>query len=300
MRQGGPVVVGFDGSESAVTAAQWAAGEAKSRGVALQLIHAFTPPVGGLGVGYATAVGTDIIDQLREGAQVAVDGAAATLREANPGVEVTTNVVIGNPSGALIDASAGASLVAVGSRGLGGFRGLLLGSVGVQVATHAECPAVVLRGAAPAGASQVVVGIDGSQMARDALAFAFDIASRRGWDLIALHAWDVPSSDVLAAPNGPAPVTLAQMGDTETRTTAEALAGYRETYPDVDVEERVVKGTTVKAILKAAEGAALIVVGSRGRGEVAGAILGSVSQGILHKAKVPVAVVHHVSGEGDA
>jgi nucleotide-binding universal stress UspA family protein len=299
MRQGGPVIVGFDGSESAVTAAQWAAVEAGSRGVALQLIHAFTPPVGGLGVGYATAVGTDIIDQLREGAQVAVDEAAATLRAAHPEIEITTNVVIGNPSGALIDASADASLVAVGSRGLGGFRGLLLGSVGVQVATHAECPAVVLRGPAPAGASQVVVGIDGSQMARDALAFAFDTASRRGWSLVALHAWDVPSSDVLAAPSGTAPVTLAQMGDTETRTTAEALAGYRETYPDVEVEERVVKGTTVKAILKAAESAAMIVVGSRGRGEVAGAILGSVSQGILHKAKVPVAVVHHAPADGE-
>lgn len=292
MHSSGPVVVGYDGSESAMSAVTWAAGEAASRGVGLEIVHAFVPPVGGLGVGYATAVGTDIIDELRAGAQSALDDAAAQLRDAHPDLPVTTSVLVGNPSAALVDASGHASVIAVGSRGLGGFRGLILGSVGVQVATHASCPVVVLRGTPAATARTVVVGVDASEMSRDALGFAFDMASRNGWGLMVVHAWDVPSRDVLADPAGPAPTTLADLGDTEARATAEVLAGFRDTYPDVEVEERLVKGTTVKTLLKAAEQAAMIVLGSRGRGEVAGALLGSVSQAILHKAKVPVAVVH--------
>jgi nucleotide-binding universal stress UspA family protein len=117
------------------------------------------------------------------------------------------------------------------------------------------------------------------------------VASRRGWSLLAVHAWDVPAYDLLVVPNGPVPVPLADVADDEIRLAAEALAGFRTDYPDVEVEERLVRSSAVQAILTASPDPALIVVGTHGHGPALGALLGSVSNGVLHKAHVPVVVV---------
>ena len=143
----------------------------------------------------------------------------------------------------------------------------------------------------PTGARGIVVGIDGSPAAEAALAFAFDEASHHGWTVVALHAWDVPSYDLLIVPNGPVPVPLTDVADDEVRLTAEVLAGFRDDYPDVDVEERLVRGPAVQSLVAASAGAAMIVIGTHGHGPAMGALLGSVSNGLLHKAKVPVVVV---------
>jgi len=217
------------------------------------------------------------------------------VRAAHPGLDVTADVVMGSPTTALIQASDDAVLTVVGSRGLGGFRGLLLGSVGVNVASNAHGPVVVLRKDAPADAKTIVVGVDGSDLSDQAVDFAFDMASRHGWTLRAIHAWEVPSYDVLAAPMGLPPSSIDDFGEVAARVLAEALAEHRERYPDVPVEVRVVRGTPARSILDNAKDAAMIAVGSRGRGEFMGAMLGSVGQGVLFKAKVPVAVI----GGGD-
>ena len=288
----GAVMVGYDGSTMSQTAAHWAAREAVARGLPLVLAHAFTPPIGGFSDGYISSVGADVVATMQESADASLLEMVAALAAAHPQLDVRHQVLVASPSAALIEASADASLLVVGSRGLGGFRGLILGSVGVQVATHSQCPTVVLRGEPSPSADCVVVGIDNSPLSAPALEFAFDFASRHGLRLLAVHAWDISTHDVLGTTATMPVPNLQDLGADEERMASEALAGFRGSYPDVDVEEHLIKGNTAKAIVEAGKNAALIVVGSRGRGELAGAVLGSVSQSVLHKAKIPVAVVH--------
>jgi nucleotide-binding universal stress UspA family protein len=115
-----------------------------------------------------------------------------------------------------------------------------------------------------------------------------------------VHAWEIPSYDVLAAPSGPPPIDVEDLAASEERAFAESLAGLRELHPGVVIEEHVVKGQSVRAILDACDDPALIVLGTRGRGEFLGAMLGSVSQGVLHRAKVPVAVIGSGDGGSEA
>jgi nucleotide-binding universal stress UspA family protein len=281
------VVAGFDGSDTAKVAAAWAADQAHTLGRGLTLVHALMPPVttGGLGVSLPPSL--DLLDELKHQALMQLDQQAALL----PGSEIRTSISIGAPSAVLLEASETAHLVVAGSRGRGGFKGLLLGSVSAQVAAHSQCPVAVIREPAPVNASGVVVGIDGSPGAEAALSFAFDQASRRGWRVVAIHAWDVPAYDLLIVPNGPVPVPLSNVADEEIRLTAEVLAGFRDDYPDVDVEERLVRAPAVQAILEAASGAAMIVVGTHGHSPALGALLGSVSNGVLHKSHLPVVVI---------
>lgn len=292
MGTNGAVMVGYDGSSASEAATHWAAREAVSRRLPLVLAHAFTPPIGGFADGYISSVGADVVTSMQEGAEASLRDMAAMLRTAHPGLEVHQEVMVASPPAALVEASDGATILVVGTRGLGGFRGLILGSVGVQVATHAHCPVIVLRGEAAPGADSVVVGVDDSPLGEVAVAFAFDYASRHGLRLHAVHAWDIPPYDVLATTATTPVASLKELAEVEERIASEALAGFRDAYPDVEVEEHLVKGASAKAILDAATSAAMIVVGSRGHGEFTGAVLGSVSQAVLHRAKVPVAVVH--------
>lgn len=283
----GRVVVGFDGSDAAQTAVEWAANEAVARGRGLTIVHALMPPVmtGGLGVGLPTS--PDVVTRMENAARENLEAVADTL----VGDEIRTTIEVGSPSGVLLEASESADLVVVGSRGHGGFARLMLGSVAAQIAAHADCPVAVIRSIAAAGATEVVVGIDASPGTESALAFAFDEASRHGWSVVAVHAWDVPAYDLLIVPNGPIPVALADVADDEIRLSAEALGGFRDAYPDVEVREHLVQGPPVPALLKASGNPAMIVVGTRGHGPTVGALLGSVSNGILHKSPVPVVVV---------
>ncbi len=283
------IVVGMDASEEARVAVVWAAQEATLRGVGLTLVHTVLPPTAASSFGPGIPIGLDVLDDLTNRARAELNAIAATL----PVTDVQAYVEIGSPSGALLEASEQAELVVIGSRGQGGFAGLLLGSVGTQVAAHADCPVIVVRGIADPAAQLVVVGIDGSGNSEAALAFAFDEASRHGWSVIAVHAWDVPAYDLLVVPNAPVPIALSDVADDEIRLAAEALAGFEERYPEVDVEQRLVRSAPVPALLDAAKDAALIVVGSRGHGQVVGALLGSVSNGVLHRSTIPVAVVPH-------
>ena len=284
------VVVGYDGSEHSSIAVDWAAAEAVSRGVMLTLTAATTVPMEGMRFG-GSILTPDAIDDLLARMQEATQARADEARKAHPGLDVGVKVALGSPAAVLVEASANADMVVVGSRGMGGFRGLLVGSVGVQVASNSECTAVVVRKAPSPTASTVVVGVDGSALSLAALDFAFDIADRRGWRVLAVHAWEIPAYDVLAAPSGPPAIDIEELTASEERIFAESLAGLRELHPGVVVDQHVVKGPSVHAILDASDDPALIVLGTRGRGEFLGAVLGSVSQGVLHRAKVPVAVI---------
>jgi nucleotide-binding universal stress UspA family protein len=285
----GPVVVGVDGSERALQAVRWAAAEAAQRRVTLRLVSTYAAPAGwlvgdpGLGVDYRSVVRHSAVAHLAAAARLAL--------RVEPGLEVERAPVEGFPAPVLNAESTDATLLVVGDRGLDGFTGLLLGSVAVHLAAHAACPIVVVRGADTGTAEPrrkpVVVGVDGSPTAEAAVAFAFEAASRRGVPLVALHTW----RDVLVDPTMATLLDVDLVEAEEREVLAGRLAGWSEKCPDVPVRRLVVRDQPARALVRESAVAQLVVVGSRGRGSLAGMLLGSVSHAVLHHARCPVAVV---------
>jgi nucleotide-binding universal stress UspA family protein len=282
-----PVVVGIDGSESALRAVGWAAEEAGRRGAVLRLVQACE-----VLTGYAPlvvdwhALHMAVADRGREW----LDRARTAAEEAVPGLRVHTALELTPPVPTLIKESREAALLVLGSRGLGGFTGLVLGSTSVEVSGRAHCPVVVVRDAAAAPDGPVVVGVDGTPVGEAAIAFAFAEASARDADLVAVHAW---SDLVLEAAylGDAAALDFAVFEQRAEEILAERLAGWQEKYPEVHVTREIVRDRPTGTLLRHGEHARLLVVGSRGRGGFRGLLLGSTSQHLLHHAACPVAVV---------
>jgi nucleotide-binding universal stress UspA family protein len=146
----GTIVVGIDGSESARFAARWAAREAELRAAAVLLVSAWELPTYGFSFG-AVAVSEDMMKALRRAAEDNLADATDEVRTIAKEIDVSTEVVEGNAAGVLLEAARDADLLVVGSRGLGGFRELLLGSVSQHCAHHAGCPVVIVRHPDPNG-----------------------------------------------------------------------------------------------------------------------------------------------------
>jgi nucleotide-binding universal stress UspA family protein len=285
-----PVVVGVDGSEESMRAVDMGLAEARLRRIPLRIVHAFIWPT--LGVALGPAPGAPEGAGLENAAQHIVDAACARVRALHPDQEVHGEVVVGAPASVLLHESTGAALVVVGDRGLGGFTGLLVGSVAVQLAHHCQAPILVARGVAVPDGS-VIVGVDGSERGEAALAFAFDEASRRGLALTAVHAWQYPvhgeAGEMLPLVYDPEVVEAE-----EARVLEESLAGWQEQYPDVVVHRRMVRGRSAGVLMQASTRGQLLVVGSRGHGGFVGLLLGSVSHQAIHHSACPVAIVRPV------
>lgn len=296
------VVVGVDGSESALRATRWAAREANRRNRPLLLLHTcYIPPVPprspiSLPRGYG--------DALVEYGNVWLSEAKKVAEETVPELDVDIEVRIGPAAAELVKESGRARLIVLGSRGLGGFSSLLIGSVAIAVAAHAQCPVVVLPGRhhdhrEPSELGPVVVGVDGSERDDAVIGFAFESAVERAVPLVAVHVWNLSTVET-GWPMLPTVMTYEDFAEDEWRLLSERVAGWREKYPDVQIHLRVPRGRPARELLSQAEvgvdgphdpPAQLIVVGSRGRGALAGLGLGSVSHTILHHAKCPVVVV---------
>jgi len=283
------VVVGVDGSDSALDAVRWAACEAVRRRAVLRLVNACDWPRGGFvgdpGLG-------DFHGLLVAAARDLVAAAAATARAAAPGVEVAEQVLIGAAVPVLRTQSRRAELVVLGSRGLGGVTGLLVGSVAVGLAAQSQCP-VIMVGHPVSGQDRrpVVVGVDGSPLSEAAVAFAFEAAAARTVRLVAVHTWWDSMIDPATTPL----IDWAAIEAGEREVLAERLAGWCTKYPDVAVEALVCFDRPAHALLERAQQAQLVVVGSRGRGAARGLLLGSVTHALLHRACCPVAVVRQRS-----
>ncbi|WP_329128525.1 universal stress protein [Streptomyces sp. NBC_01476] len=287
---GGPVVVGTDGSASSLDAVAEAAREARRRAADLRVVHAFVQPELRIPLSSPPLVCTDA--DMRALTDPLMARAVERARAVAPQVEVSRAVVAGDALTVLEKQSRTAQLVVVGSRGTGTFTRLLVGSTGVDLAAHARCPVLVLRGTYDA-TGPVLVGVDGSPAAGDAVAFAFQEAALRGTGLVALHAWTTWNVPVPPPPQDPATPYAYGPGmleRDEERLLAEALAGCAERYPQVPVERRLVHSATREALVAASRNTQLLVVGARGRGGFTGMLLGSVSQAVLHHAHCPVAV----------
>lgn len=280
------IVVGVDGSPESDAAVAWATHEAIMRQLPITLLHVVTPletgwPPGPVVEGMPSWQ-ADEANKILTRARNVVD---ASRGDAAPPV-VHAEMVYAQVVSTLIGVTRSCWLTVVGSTGLGAIGRLLLGSVSTSLIHHAQGPVAVIRtDRACATDAPVVVGIDGSPASERATALAFDEASCRGVPLVALHAW----SDV-----GVMPILNVDRRDYEVQgheVLAERLAGYQEQYPDVSVERRVVCDHPARWLIKAAEEAQLVVVGSRGRGGFASQLLGSVSSAVVQAAGIPVIVV---------
>ncbi|MET7708510.1 universal stress protein [Micromonospora sp. NPDC005413] len=284
-----PVVVGVDGSPSSLIAAEHAARAALLRSRPLHLVHGYLHPLG-----YGVPLNPyDIgVPAPSEEAQKMLERTAADLADRWPGLVVEVRQVAGGPGITLIEESRRADLVVVGTRGLGGFAGLLLGSVGAQVAAHAHCPVLVVRPgeqATPTDAP-VLVGVDGSESSRLAAGYGADEAALRDVPLVLVHVG--PPDEGRPVPEEPEESQAAYQAEA-VRLLADASAAVRAEHPDLVVREHPVRAAgAAEGLIEASGTASLLVVGTRGRAGFAGMLLGSVSQAAIQHARCPVLVAH--------
>jgi nucleotide-binding universal stress UspA family protein len=287
----GPVAVGVDGSAQGTRAVGWAAEQARRHGVTLRLVHACELPAGYPGGMVDAQV---LRSALEEQGRDWLAEAATAARSVAPDLRVEQVFEVGPAVPLLVGESRDASQVVLGSRGLGGFTGLLVGSTAVALAGRSHCPVVVVRGAVlgqpPPTEGPVVVGVDGTPFGEAAIEFAFAEASMRRAELIAVHAW----TDLLlelAFVGGRDALDFSRLAEQAHELLAERLAGWQEKYPDVRVVREVRRERAPRALLETATNAQLVAVGSRGRGGFRGLLLGSTSQHLLYHAPCPVAVI---------
>lgn len=292
---GAPVTVGVDGSPASLKAVAWAAGEANRHGRSLNLVYANSWPA------YTYAMWpswgpSDGRDGRVAGHEVLLD-AANRAALAEPATLVTTEIIDGGPASVLLGRAEGSALLVVGRSGVGGFVELLIGSVAAQAVTYARCPVAVIpatasavdSGGADTSAPGIVLGVDGSQACQAAIAYAFAEASMRGLPVTAVRSWYWPSDDPAIVEPFP-PLAEDHLAEQQ-RLLSEALVGWSEKYPDVTVRHLVTHHRPARALLDAARGADVLVVGARGNGGFEALLLGSVGETVIRHATCPVVVV---------
>jgi nucleotide-binding universal stress UspA family protein len=246
------VVAGVDGSPRSLDAVEAAAVAAAQRHRPLRIVHA--------------------ADRTSEYPEEYLSEAALLAEKAAPELPVASELLAGPPAPALLAESGRAALLVLGDRGLGGFPGLIVGSVAVHAATHGACPVLLVRGYYH-HSGPVVAGFDGSDGAVRALEFAIEEAALRGAEVVALEA-----RTGAEAPNVP-----------------EALARVADRHRDVVVRHEVVHDAAGRVLTRSSRTSQLLVVGDRGHGGFPGLQLGSVTQHLVHEAACPTAVARSQS-----
>ncbi|WAX81283.1 universal stress protein [Streptomyces sp. KMM 9044] len=309
------ITIGFDGSAESRAAAEWAAREAKLRGLPLRLFEVREPPPEP--VAQAPLAGAEAGRQGRRGGEaeaLPADGwgttpgeAAAGLRLRHPGVEVTTEQVTGRPHEVLTEAAEDAELLVLGSRGMSGFAGFLVGSVGLAVVARTERPVVLVRAGEqaadehepdptgiPSAATRyrpVLLGVDADRPDAAVIRFAFAEAARRGTGLRVLHGWNLPSYYVHGLPADPHAYQV--IAEERAAALAKLLRPWRAEFEDVDVVEESFGGSPSTRLIDASREASLVVVGRRVSHNPFGIRTGPITHAVLHHSAAPVAVVAH-------
>jgi nucleotide-binding universal stress UspA family protein len=270
-----PVVVGVDGSSTAVAAVRWAAHEAARRACPLRVVHAAGSRDGS-------------VPGARD-PQPVVDGAVEEAVDAvGAAVPISAEILSRSCVSSLVAESQNGQLLVLGNRGTGGVESVLVGSVARSVTPRAACPVVLVRqdhGGDPGG--RVVVGVDHRGTSDAALSLGFEVARARAVELVVVHAWreTVLGFEIVLAEYAPILVAAHR------RWLTDRLAEWRQDYPDVAVREVARMRRPAPALVDAASGAALLVVGCRRRGTLRALVAGSVGQAVLRRAPCPVAVV---------
>ncbi|NEW37683.1 universal stress protein [Nocardia cyriacigeorgica] len=287
-----PIVVGVDGSEASDLAVRWAAETASARGRRLRLVHAADLAAARMVLEPYDLLAPSVTESMKDHS---ADCSAAARRLAlavDAGLRIDTETADGIPAPVLIRQSKSAHLTAIGAYGVSG--GGILGSTVLAVTTHAHGSVVVVRDTGTEQQTRhtgpVVVGVDGSEFSRTAVAAAFFEASERNAPLVAVHCWSdlrfgwfAGLPDTISNPHAEAAAQAL---------VAEQLAGWTDKYPDVTVTPKVYMSGPCHHLVEWSKSAQLVVTGSRGRGGFSGMLLGSTSTALVQSAHCPVMVVH--------
>ncbi|WP_432138420.1 MULTISPECIES: universal stress protein [unclassified Streptomyces] len=296
------VVVGLDGSPESKAAAAWAAREAAERRLPVTVLHVWqpvpeamtqTPPLGA--------------ETQQHWTERIPRETATVLKARHPGLQVTAEQRHGSPFDVLVDAAKNAELLVLGSRGLSGLGGFVVGSVGMYVVAHAQCPVILVRAGEqaadehrpdPSGAPTtatpyrpVVLGLNPAGAADAVVEFAFEAAARRDTTLHVVHGWTLPPYYTYGL--GTDASLHEELTRQQTAALNEVLAPWREKYPTVEVVADARSGSAASHLIDASRDASLVVVGRRVRRTPIGARTGPVAHAVLHHATAPVAVVSH-------
>ncbi|MGW0748175.1 universal stress protein [Streptomyces sp. NPDC002587] len=280
------VTVGLDGSGESLAAVAWAADEARRRGLALRLLHVWSlePDV------HAPLIGPGARRHLNE---VLPRTTAGEVQRTHPDLEVLVRQRCGEPAAVLCEAAEESELLVLGSRGLGGFAGFVVGSVALAVVARTRHPVVLVRGPEPTPGGGVVLGLDLSHPSDEVLEFAFSQANRLGLPLRVVHSprpsggYGPDAAEAASAmPPGAAAAATAH-------TLAQVIGQWRHTFPRVRVTAEIRPGHPARHLLDASRAADLLVIGRRNRDSRLGPHTGGVTRTVLHRSRTPVAVVPH-------
>ncbi|MFJ7587524.1 universal stress protein [Streptomyces sp. NPDC097617] len=283
------VTVGVDGSPESRAAARWAAHEAVLRHVPLRLVHAVDWPLDPVFPG----LGRQDVDRW---ADAALTDVTQELHQRHPPLEITTRCLAARPTAALAAEASDAALLVLGSRGLGGPARFIVGSVAMSTLVATATPVALVRDTDdPDGLginiSEVVVGVDIHASCDRVLAFAFEEAARRSCSLRAVHSWKMPPAYMYVPFFDPD--NERDISRSVTHMVEDVLLPWRHKFPHVDVSHRVFMGSAGDHLVRASQGAGLVVVGRHLRRSPLGRHLGPIAHAVLHHAAAPVAVVAH-------
>ncbi|MGB5952435.1 MAG: universal stress protein [Ornithinimicrobium sp.] len=289
-----PIVVGYDASDCAAIALEWAGNFAHALGSPVRVLHSAATLVRAQGLAYGQISAATEQDYAE---QIATDGLRRLLAR-HPDLSVDTSTSLLGPTLALDEASASASFIVVGSHGRGRFGAVMLGSTAYAVSGHARCPVVVVRGEhapLPDQDRPIVVGSDGSVGSERAVEAAAHLAANCAAPLIVVTTWVPPAPDPWDRPPlGYSNVAecLKDLHQQAEATNEAAIQRIRQTHPQLDVVGSVREIRPDDGLLQTSAQASLIVLGSRGHGSLLGTILGSTARSVLHRTQSPVMVVH--------
>lgn len=280
-----PIVVGVDGSPASGLAVRWAAVDAALRCAPLTLVHTYPAPIGTFSTGL---VNSFLEAQRRTGAQLLEDAAQQVYEIAPESLELSEEFAFRSPADALMDMSANAQMVVVGSRGHGVLARTALGSISTRLVHHAHCPVAVVHDhprPGPRPEAAILLGTDNSPASDRATELAFDEAAQRGVDLIVLHSWWSPGAFEFPGFDWQ---SLKPDIDAE---LAHRLTPWQNRYPEVPVRRIVVRDQPARELVAHCDVAQAVVVGIHGLGgAAASALLGSVSSAVVHSSPIPVIV----------
>jgi nucleotide-binding universal stress UspA family protein len=277
------IVVGVDDSEGSAAALRWARHEADLDGAALTAVMA-----------WSWLDQHHLLDPSKWDPEYGAAEAHAALGRyvemvlgADALERVETKAVANLPATALLEAAQDADLLVVGARGLGGFRGLMLGSVSQQCLHRASVPVAIVRDSDTGEPARVVVAVDGSSTALAAARWAADDARRRRARLDVVTVWQLPYL-------GYAPATQALFDEDALESDAQAvLRGAVDAIDGTGLEVNPIalRRPTVAGIIESARGAEVLVMGSRGLGAVQRTVFGSIATQVSHHAPCPLVVL---------
>lgn len=280
------LLVGVNGSPASKRAVRFAAQRAAARGLELRLLHVIDESV-------RSSRNADLRDRAQARADEILLQATDAARQVAPGVSVRADVESGDPFRVFVELSQGVELLVVGSDSSGGEQQVQRGVKSFRIAAAGHAPVAVIPDIDLAGRRGVVVGVDGSEISNRALEFAASEADRRSEPLIAVHAWMIP-----IVPGAEYSYSDAYFDDAERgaeTTLSDALIDVQSRYPNIELRPVVVNANPAHALTAEAENAAMVVVGSHGRGTFGRLLLGSVSHGVLAHMVAPTVIIRRES-----